>query len=123
MNHMASILIADDSDAIRQVLIEILEMGEHKIIGEAMNGEEAVSKFSELKPDVLLLDIAMPKKDGITVVKEIMANHTDAKILLITATDDQNVINECMSAGATGFISKPFTLDDVLKTVSDYLGN
>jgi two-component system chemotaxis response regulator CheY len=114
-------MIADDSDAIRLVLGDILSIGKHKIIAEATNGAEAVELFSQTNPDVLLLDLAMPKKDGLTVVKEIMAKSPSAKIILITASDNQNVINECLNAGAVAFISKPFDFDYVLKLIQDAL--
>ena len=115
---MARIMVADDSDAIRLVLQDILSIGNHEIVAEAVNGEEAVEKFSEVHPDVLLLDLAMPKKDGLTVLKEIMAKHPTAKVILITASDNQNVINECLNVGATAFISKPFDFDHVLKLIN-----
>lgn len=116
---MARVMIADDSDAIRLVLQDILSIGNHEVVAEAVNGEEAIAKFSESTPDVLLLDLAMPKKDGLTVLKEIMSKHPDAKVILITASDNQNVINECLKIGASSFISKPFDFDHVLKTISE----
>ena len=112
-------MIADDSDAIRMVLQDILSIGGHQIIAEAENGAEAVEKYSQTNPDVLLLDLAMPKKDGLTVVKEVIAKHKDAKIILITASDNQNIINDCIKHGAKGFISKPFDFDHVLKLILD----
>jgi two-component system chemotaxis response regulator CheY len=118
---MARVMVADDSDAIRLVLQDILSIGKHEIVAEATNGAEAVEKFSQVKPDILLLDLAMPKKDGLTVVKEIMANHPTAKIILITASDNQNIINECINAGAIAFISKPFDFDYVLKLIEQTL--
>ena len=116
---MSRILIADDSDAIRLVLSDILEIGQHELVGEAVNGLEAVEKYSEIKPDVLLLDLAMPKKDGLTVVKEIISADSSAKIILITASDDQKVIKQCVDAGAMETISKPFDFDHVLKIISN----
>lgn len=116
---MARILIADDSEAIRLVLKDILDIENHEIVGEAADGNEAVKKFLELKPDVLLLDLAMPKKDGLSVVKEIMSEDSRAKIILITASDNQKIINDCLNAGATAFISKPFEFSDVLKVITN----
>jgi two-component system, chemotaxis family, chemotaxis protein CheY len=115
---MAKILVADDSDAIRLVLKDILELGEHSVVGEAVNGAEAVEKYSQLLPELLLLDLAMPKKDGLTVVKEIIATHSDAKIILITAADNQKIINQCLIEGAKAYISKPFEFDNVLKVIT-----
>ncbi|EPA06466.1 response regulator [Candidatus Nitrosarchaeum limnium] len=118
---MANIMIADDSDAIRLVLTDILLIDEHTIVGEARDGAEAVELFSQLTPDLLLLDLAMPKKDGLTVVKEIIAKYPTAKIILITASDDQKIIQNVLSCGASSYISKPFDFTNVLKTISDIL--
>ena len=114
-------MIADDSDAIRLVLKDILSIGDHTIVGEAKDGAEAVVIYSQVNPDLLLLDLAMPKKDGLTVVREIIAQNPTAKIILITASDDQKVIKECLDSGATSFISKPFDFNNVLKAISDIL--
>ncbi len=116
---MVSILIADDSDAIRLVLKDILEIGQYSVAGEAVDGQDAVEKYSALKPELLLLDLAMPKKDGLTVVKEIMERYPSAKIILITAADNQKIINQCITAGAKAYISKPFDFDNVLKVISE----
>ena len=118
---MARIMIADDSDSVRLVLKDILSIGKFELAGEAINGTEAVEKFNELKPDLLLLDLAMPKKDGLTVIKEIKASHPDAKIIVVTATDDQKIISECMQEGAIFSISKPFDFDKVLAAIKSSL--
>ncbi len=118
---MANIMIADDSDAIRLVLKDILAIGKHTIVAEAINGEEAVDLFFKLSPDLLLLDLAMPKKDGLTVVKEIMAKNSQAKIILITASDDQKIINQCLQLGASSCISKPFDINNIIKQINDSL--
>ena len=118
---MAKVMIADDSDAIRLVLKDILSIGEHEVVSEAIDGNDAIEKYSQILPEVLLLDLAMPKKDGLTVVKEIIGNHPKAKIILITASDDQKVINDCLASGALAYISKPFDFDNVLKIITDTL--
>lgn len=116
---MAKVMIADDSEAIRLVLQDILSIGNHEVVAQATNGDEAIKKFSEVLPDVLLLDLAMPKKDGLAVLKEIMSKHPNAKVILITASDNQNIINECLKVGATTFISKPFDFGHVLKLIDE----
>ncbi len=118
---MAKIMIADDSDAIRLVLQDILSIGEHEVVSEATDGEEAVTFYQEHNPDILLLDLAMPKKDGLTVVKEVMQIDSNAKIILITASDDQKIISQCMKSGASSYISKPFDFNGVLKVITDLL--
>lgn len=118
---MANILIADDSDAIRLVLKDILSIGNHEVLAEAVDGTEAVDFYQKYSPDILLLDLAMPKKDGLTVVKEIMAFDSNAKIILITASDDQKIINDCITQGATSYISKPFDFNNVLNSISEIM--
>jgi len=114
-------MIADDSDSFRLVLQDILSIGKFEFAGEATNGAQAVKKFSAIKPDLLLLDLVMPKKDGLTVIKDIRASHPDAKIIVISATDNQKLINECLQQGAISCISKPFDLDEVLKVIKSAL--
>ena len=116
-------MIADDSDAIRLVLKDILSIGEHEVVVEATDGAEAVDFYQQHKPEILLLDLAMPKKDGLQVVKEVIAFDSNAKIVLITASDDQKVINDCLKNGATSYISKPFDFNSVLKAITDISGN
>jgi len=112
-------MIADDSDAIRLVLKDILSIGKHTVVAEAVNGDEAVDLFFKTSPDLLLLDLAMPKKDGLTVLKEIIEKDSQAKIVLITASDDQKIINQCLQIGASSYISKPFDFNEVLKQIND----
>jgi len=118
---MAKIMIADDSDAIRLVLKDILSIGDHEVVVEATDGAEATDFYFEHNPDVLLLDLAMPKKDGLTVVQEVISSDPKAKIILITASDDQKIIGECVEQGASAYISKPFDFNSVLKSISDIL--
>jgi len=118
---MAKIMIADDSDAIRLVLKDILAIGKHSVVAEASNGEEAVDMYFRNTPDLLLLDLAMPKKDGMTVLKEIIEKDSKAKIVLITASDDQKIINKCLQIGASSCISKPFDFNVVLNQINESL--
>ena len=115
---MARVMIADDSKAIRITLKDMILNGKHELIAEAVDGAEAVEKFVDLKPDVLLLDLVLPKKDGLTALKEIMETNPNAKIIMITVLDNKQMIQDCISAGAQAYITKPFTADDVLKSIS-----
>ena len=116
---MVRVAIADDSDAIRMVMKDILNIGQHELVAEATNGMEAVEAYIKSKPDVLLLDMAMPKKDGLSALKEIIAIDPNSNIVMITASDNQQTMKECMNAGAIAYILKPFNFQDVLKTISD----
>ncbi|PIY88346.1 MAG: two-component system response regulator [Nitrosopumilales archaeon CG_4_10_14_0_8_um_filter_34_8] len=118
---MGNIMIADDSDAIRLVIKDILSIGDHVVVCEAKDGDETIELFFKHSPDVLLLDLAMPKKDGLTVSNEIIARDPNAKIILITASDDQKIIQKCLNSGVSSYISKPFDFNQVLKVISDIL--
>ncbi|MBI3623435.1 response regulator [Candidatus Pacearchaeota archaeon] len=118
---MARVMITDDSDSIRMVLRDILDIGHHELVAEATNGFEAVEKFNETKPDLLLLDMAMPKKDGISVLREILNTNPNAKIIMITASDNINTMKECINSGALAYLLKPFNFEDVLKTITNIL--
>ncbi len=115
---MTRVMIADDSKAIRIMLKDIILNGKHELIAEAADGAEAVEKFVDLKPDVLLLDLVLPKKDGLTALKKIKEINPNAKIIMITVLDNKQMIQDCISAGAQAYITKPFTADDVLKSIS-----
>ena len=116
---MCRVMIADDSDAIRLLLKKMVSLGEHELVGEAEDGAEAVEKFNTVKPDVLLLDLSMPKKDGLTVLKEIKETHPDAKIIMLSGDDSKDMINKCLEAGAFSFFPKPFNFDQVIKTLEE----
>ena len=115
---MARVMIADDSKAIRIALKDIILNGKHELVAEAADGAESVEKFVDLKPDVLLLDLVLPKKDGLTVLKEIKETNPNAKIIIISVVDNKQMIQDCISAGALAYVTKPFTADDVLKSIS-----
>lgn len=118
---MSNIMVADDSDAVRLVLKDILAIGHHKVVAEARNGDEAVELFFQTSPELLLLDLAMPKKDGLTVLREIIEKNPNSKVVLITASDDQKIINQCLELGALSCISKPFDFIAVLKQINESL--
>ena len=105
---LARILIVDDAMFMRVTLRNILTKEGHEVVGEAENGEEAVAKYEELRPDVVTMDITMPKMDGIAAVKVIMESHPDAKIIMCTAMGQKNMVLEAIQAGAKDFIVKPF---------------
>jgi two-component system chemotaxis response regulator CheY len=115
---MARIMVAEDSDSIRLLLKDLLKLGNHEVVAEAVNGMDAMKKFNDVKPDVLLLDIAMPKKDGLETIKEIMAVNPNAKIVMITASDNLETITQCTEQGALAYLVKPFDSDQVLTSIA-----
>ncbi len=119
---MARVLVCDDSAFMRMMLKKVLtEMG-HQIIAEAADGKEAVDKYCQHKPDLTTMDITMPERDGIDAVKIIRREDKKAKIIMVTAIGQQQILREAIDAGAAEFIVKPFEASQVAKAVEKVLG-
>ncbi|AFH62557.1 response regulator [Paenibacillus caseinilyticus] len=115
---MAKILVVDDAAFMRMTLKDILTKGGHEVIGEAENGEIAITKYDELKPDLVTMDITMPVMEGIDALKGIKAKHPGAKVIMCSAMGQQHMVVQAVSAGAKDFIVKPFNPDRVLEAVN-----
>jgi len=115
---MAEVMIADDTESVRFTLKDMVEAGKHKVVAEAVDGIDTIEKFNSVKPDVLLLDVAMPKKDGMETLIEIIKHNPNAKVIMITAHDDMELIENCSQAGALAYITKPFNTDEILQAIS-----
>ena len=118
---MARILIADDASFMRQMIREIIEPEGHEVVGEATNGVEAVDLFKELQPDLVTMDIVMPKRSGIDAVKTILSEHPAARIVMCSALGQETLVTEALQAGARDFIVKPFKPDSVVATLEKIL--
>jgi len=118
---MAHILIIDDSAMSRNKLKKILAGGNHTVVGEAQDGIEGLDRFKELSPDLVTLDVTMPKMDGLQCLKEILAEKGDAKVIMITALGKGDTMLDALNAGATNYITKPFEDANVLDVVADAL--
>lgn len=116
---LISIVIADDHDIIREGLKNVLkDQPDYKVIGEASNGEEALTKVRELKPDILLLDISMPKLSGLEAIKRIQRISSKTKILIITVHKASTYIMKAFKAGAKGYLHKENAGEDLLPALS-----
>lgn len=118
---MASILIVDDSRTSRKILKEILTEAGYDIVGEGQNGEEGYLKFKELKPDLVTLDITMPKLDGIEALQLIKKCDENAKVVMITAAGQKEKMIQAIKHGAAEFIAKPYEADDVKDVIAKVL--
>lgn len=118
---MAKILIVDDSKTSRKILRTILEQNGHEIIGEAVNGEEGIARYKELKPELTTLDITMPVMDGITALEKIMEYDSMANIVMVTAAGQKSKMVEAIKLGASEFIQKPFESDQIISVVESTL--
>jgi two-component system chemotaxis response regulator CheY len=110
---LAKFLVVDDSKTGRHIAKEKLGMLCHEILGEAEDGFQAISKYRELKPDFVLMDINMPKLDGIGASKEILREFPDAKIFLLTSESGADVRHGAIDVGVTEFLIKPLDIDEL----------
>jgi two-component system, chemotaxis family, chemotaxis protein CheY len=117
---VATILIADDAAFMRMRCGKMLQTHGHTVI-EAENGLEALNKYQSEKPDAVLLDITMPEMDGLTALKEIKKVNPDARVAMVTAIGQQQVVMEALQAGAKDFVVKPFQPERVLAAVEKLL--
>lgn len=117
----ARILIADDASFMRQMIREIIEPEGYEVVGEATNGIEAVEQFVSLRPDIVTMDIVMPKRSGIDAVKGILVEDAGAKVVMCSALGQETLVQEALQAGAQDFIVKPFKPDAVLSTLDKIL--
>jgi len=120
---MARVLIVDDAAFMRMMLKDILIKNGLEVVGEAVNGADAIEKYQELQPEIVTMDITMPEMDGITAVKEIRASHPQAKIIMCSAMGQQPMVLEAIQAGAKDFIVKPFQADRVIDSINKVLGS
>lgn len=118
---MGKILIVDDSRTSRRMLREILEGMGHEVIAEARDGEEGYLKFKELSPDLVTLDITMPKMDGIEALTLIKKVNPDAEVVMITAAGQKEKMIQAIKYGAAEFITKPYENIEVEQVISRIL--
>jgi two-component system chemotaxis response regulator CheY len=118
---MARVLVADDASFMRQMIREIVEAEGHEVVGEASDGDEVVEEFKRLHPDIVTMDIVMPRRSGIDAVKSIMQIQTDARVVMCSALGQESLVQEALEAGACDFIVKPFKPDAVIATLQKVL--
>ena len=118
---MPKIMIVDDAAFMRMMIKENLKKEGFSDFVEAGNGEEAVTLYSETSPDIVLLDITMPIKDGLTALQEIKTVNPDAKIVMCSAMGQENMVIEAVKLGALDFIVKPFKPERLVQTVKNVL--
>lgn len=119
---MKKLLIVDDATFMRQSIRNMLLNYEIEIIGEASNGQMAVSMYKELHPDVVTMDITMPEMSGIEALKAIRAFDPHAKVIMVSAMGQEGMVKEAIISGAKTFVVKPFKEEFLYQTISKVLG-
>lgn len=112
------VLLADDHSILREGLQSMLERSEEfEVVGQAKDGAEAVKAASELSPDVVVMDVMMPNKDGVEGCREIMESLPETRVIMLTASTEEDAVIESVAAGATGYLQKVSGMDRLLKTL------
>lgn len=114
---MARVLVVDDAIFMRATIGKMLEENGHSMVGEASTGIEAVEKFVEVKPDIVILDITMPEMDGIAALKRIKIIEPKAKVIICSAIGQKDKVVEAIDEGALSFIVKPFEVEQLIDAV------
>lgn len=115
------ILIVDDARFMRMILKDILNEAGYEVVAEASNGEQAISAYQSVRPDLVTMDIIMPGMSGVEAVGKIVEFDPNAKILMVSAMGQQELVAESLAAGASGFVVKPFVSEKVLEEVRKVL--
>ena len=122
MSEPVRVLLVDDDDLMRAGLRAVLSSDRGiEVVGEAMDGRDAVGRVGRLNPDVVLMDVRMPRLDGISATREILESAPDARVLIVTTFEDDEYIFGALSAGASGFLlkrSRPEELIAAIRTVA-----
>ena len=117
------ILTVDDAAFMRKMVKDTLTKAGYSDVYEAVDGVDAVEKYAELAPDLVIMDITMPNMDGLEALKAIRAKDPNANIVMCSAMGQESMVMDAVRSGAKDFIVKPFKPDRILKTVSTILGN
>lgn len=118
---MARVLVVDDSIYIRALVRRVLEGAGHAIVGEASTGTEALEAFARVQPDVAIVDIVMPEKDGIEVVQTLRAIVPNARLIVHSVYAHEEKVNEALRAGATSYLVKSSECDRLIAAVDEAL--
>ncbi len=120
---MKRVLIVDDASVVRLLIKKVLKEADFDIVGEAVNGVDALAKYKELKPDIVTMDITMPEADGIQAPKDIIAFDANAKIVMLSGIDQKDMLWKAIKAGASSYIVKPFENDRILSTLNEVINS
>lgn len=116
------IMLVDDAAFMRMMIKNTLTQGGYTEIIEAKNGVEAVNLYKSEKPDLIIMDITMPEKDGIQALREIKELDKSSTVVMCSALGQEKLVLEALKLGAVDFIVKPFKADRIMKTVQSLIG-
>ena len=112
-----TVLVVDDVAFVRKTLTDILSEGHYQVVGEASDGAEAIAMYQKLRPDVVTMDVVMPKASGIDAARTICRMDKNARVIIISAMSQESLVMEAIAAGCKDYVLKPFTAQDILRAV------
>jgi two-component system chemotaxis response regulator CheY len=118
---MAKVLIVDDSKYLRLMIRKILKKHGHTVVAEAETGIEAIDHYKQYMPNVVTMDVVMPKMNGLMAVKEIMEMDPKARIVIVTALGHEPLVRQALKIGAKDFVIKPFKVDQLVQAIEGAL--
>ncbi len=117
-NERIKVLVVDDHSIVREGLKYVLEQsGEFEVVGQAGDGEEAVRVAAELSPDLVVMDVMMPRKDGVEACRDIMDSAPETRVVMLTVANEETAVLEAVAAGATGYLQKETDRERLLSTL------
>ncbi len=118
---MKTVLVVDDAAFMRLSIKNMLQGTDYQVVAEAENGKEAIEKYLEHKPDIVTMDITMPVMTGIEAVRELVKKDPNAKVIMLSAMGQEQMVKDAILSGARSFIVKPFKQEILLKTFSQFI--
>jgi two-component system, chemotaxis family, chemotaxis protein CheY len=112
------LLVTDDAVIIREMIKDLATAAGWTVVGEACNGQEAIERYAELRPDVVTLDLVMPEYDGLHALHGIMQINPGAKVLVVSALEQKSILKDAFQAGAADFMVKPFNRQTLVATLA-----
>jgi two-component system, chemotaxis family, chemotaxis protein CheY len=116
-----TLLVADDAMIIREIIKDTAASAGWEVAGEAKNGQEAIDRYRELRPDAVTLDLVMPEYDGLHALQGIMGLDPDAKVLVVSALEQREVLKKAFKTGASDFVAKPFDKENLRDTLEQLI--
>ena len=111
-------MVVDDHSIVREGLKYVLEQsGEFEVVGQAGDGEEAVRVAAELSPDLVVMDVMMPRKDGVEACRDIIEAAPETRVVMLTVANEETAVREAVAAGATGYLQKETDRERLLSTL------
>ena len=115
---MKRVLIVDDSSFMRRLIKNIITKNGYEVVGEAANGVEGVAKYTELKPDIVTMDVIMDEMNGLDALKRILENDPNATVVMVSSMGQDIIVKDAIRIGAKGYILKPYEERLIVETLN-----